>query len=78
MLFLNISHDQALDLELKLNVSVFGKKWSKLGDFLYDSRLDPNLYKIDNFEYQVTNEQFEWIKENIKLTKLDKSYKLFI
>ena len=59
MLFLNISHDQALDLELKLNVSEFGNKWSKLGDFLYDSRLDSKLYQVDNFEYQVTKEQFE-------------------
>lgn len=39
----NISHIQALDLEIKLNKSTFRNEWICLGDFLYNSRLDPKI-----------------------------------
>ena len=78
MSFINISHDQALDLELKLNLTEFSDEWSQLGDFLYQARLNPKLFNVTNLTYKVNNDQLEWIKENIILTESDKPYKLYI
>ena len=78
MSFINISHDQALDLELKLNLTEFSDEWSQLGDFLYQARLNPKLFNVTNLTYKVNNYQLEWIKENIILTESDKPYKLYI
>jgi hypothetical protein len=49
----------AIDLEVKLNVTQYGKKWSSIGDVLFDwgSR---KLGAVDN--YVVTSEQLAYLK----------------
>ena len=65
--FIRINNTQALSLELKLNVSVNGRKWILLGDTLYNWRLNPDIYEISiPHEYNITDEQMEWIKINLK------------
>jgi hypothetical protein len=75
---INISHIQALNLELKLNKSSFGKDWIYLGDFLFNSRINPKNYHVEKLEYQITNEQFDWIKINLEIDNLNKPYRLFV
>ena len=63
---MEISNKQALDLELKLNKSIYAKLWIKLGNTLYNWRLNPQYYKINSpLYYKVTNDQFNWIKNNM-------------
>jgi hypothetical protein len=49
----------AIDLEVKLNVTQYGKKWSAIGDVLFDwgSR---KLGALDN--YVVSSEQLAYLK----------------
>tara|TARA_B100001287_G_C22659802_1_gene519729 strand:+ start:282 stop:521 length:240 start_codon:yes stop_codon:yes gene_type:complete len=75
---INISHEQALKLETKLNVSEYSKQWIKLGDFLYNSRFNPELYKVDLLKFNVTIEQLEWINNNLEQDSNKKPYKLYI
>ena len=63
---MKISTKQALDLELKLNQSEYGKSWRKLGDLLFDWRLNPLYYKIKSpLSYKVNKKQYHWIRNNI-------------
>ena len=64
--FININHNIALQLELKLNRTTYSREWIKLGDVLYKLRLDPSLYNISiPLEYKITSDQLEWIKYNL-------------
>ena len=64
--YININHNMALELELKLNVTKHSREWKELGDVLYKWRLDPSLYIVSiPLEYNVTSEQLEWIKNNL-------------
>lgn len=74
----NISHIHALDLEIKLNKSTFRNEWICLGDFLYNSRLDPKYYQVEKFNHQVTSRQLEWISKNLESDDLNKPYLLFL
>ena len=51
---LKLTKAQALKIELALNLSEYGKTWSKIGDHLYNFCVG----KIDNDLY-VTTEQYE-------------------
>tara|TARA_Y200000002_G_scaffold370292_1_gene365590 strand:+ start:1122 stop:1358 length:237 start_codon:yes stop_codon:yes gene_type:complete len=63
---MKISNKQALDLEIKLNKSIYSHKWKKIGDILFDWRLNPLYYKIKSpLSYVVTKEQYNWICLNI-------------
>lgn len=63
---MKISNKQALDLEIKLNKSIYSYRWKKMGDILYDWRLHPLYYKIKSpLSYIVTKEQYKWIRLNI-------------
>ena len=63
---MKISTKQALNLEIKLNKSEYGKSWRKLGDLLFDWRLNPLYYKIKSpLSYKVSKKQLEWIENNI-------------
>nr|QDY51691.1 hypothetical protein 1_76 [Mimiviridae sp. ChoanoV1] len=63
---MKISNKQALDLEIKLNKSIYKKKWNKLGDLLYSWRLNPLYYKIKSpLSYCISENQYKWINENI-------------
>ena len=74
-----ISPKQALALELKLNKSQYKKEWIKLGDCLYNWRLNPKYNKIQGeLFYKVTTEQMKWIKENIVEDDLKDKYYLLI
>ena len=74
-----ISPKQALALELKLNKSQYGIEWIKLGDCLYNWRLNPKYNKIQGeLFYKVTTEQMKWIKENIVEDDLKDKYYLLI
>jgi len=74
-----ISPKQALALELKLNKSQYKKEWIKLGDCLYNWRLNPKYNKIQGeLFYKVTTQQMKWIKENIVEDDLKDKYYLLI
>ena len=61
-----ISPKQAIDLELKLNKSEYGIKWIKLGDCLYNWRLNPKHNKIKGeLFHKVSAQQMQWIKQNM-------------
>lgn len=62
---MKISNQQAIDLELKLNKSIYGRLWYQLGDILYKWRLNPQYYKIEYLSYNVTKEQLKWINKNM-------------
>ena len=67
---IHLNHNQALDLEIKLNRTVYGKIWRNLGKMLYEWRIDPNFYLISvPKQYNITNEQFQWISSNIDYSK---------
>ena len=53
-----VAYDQAIDIELKLNVSKFGKIWSHIGDhlFQYGTRTRGPTDTLT-----VTKEQYEFI-----------------
>ena len=74
---INISTSEAISLEIKLNVSEYGRKWSDLGDILFKCRINPKVYQVDKTEYNISNDQANWIKSNINLDNYPKSYKLF-
>ena len=63
---MEISPHQALDLEIKLNKTLNGKKWLMLGNILYIWRINPDYYEINHDRiFNITEEQFDWIKLNI-------------
>lgn len=63
---MKISNKQALDLEIKLNKSIYKKKWNELGDLLYSWRINPLYYKIKSpLSYCISENQYKWINENI-------------
>lgn len=62
---MKISFNQAIDLENKLNLSIYKNELIKLGDILYKWRLNPKLYEIDIMHYYISNQQYKWIKKNI-------------
>jgi hypothetical protein len=53
-----VAYDQAIDIELKLNVSKFGKTWSHIGDhlFQYGTRT-----RAPTDTLSVTKEQYEFL-----------------
>jgi hypothetical protein len=55
---ITINPKQSIDLELKLNVSPYGHKWSKIGDQLYKFGIGNNIDMI-----LVTNEQFKYLND---------------
>lgn len=55
---LSLSQSQALSLELQLNLSIHGKKWSSVGDVLYNFYVGkevPNPYKISSEQFELLN-----------------------
>ena len=47
-----IDRKKALALELKLNVSEYGKKWKAIGDLLYDFSMGINIQAIELTPFQ--------------------------
>jgi hypothetical protein len=72
---MKISNQQALDLEIKINKSIYDSLWSQLGDILYKWRLNPQYYEIEPLSYNVTKEQLNWINKNM-ITDI-KNYKYY-
>jgi hypothetical protein len=67
---MKISPKQAIDLEIKLNKTIYSKEWIELGDILYKWRIDPTYYQIENpLFFNITKEQMEWITKNIIVDK---------
>ena len=59
---INISSEEALKLEIKLNLNSFSKKWKKLGNVLFNWRNDPEYFIIHQQPfYLISEQQFEWI-----------------
>ncbi len=78
---IRINNHQALDLELKLNVSTYGNQWNTLGDVLFKWRLDPSLYILAiSVDYYISQEQADWIRDNLDATKnnVTPQYKLIV
>lgn len=77
--YIELSCSQALDLENKLNLSKHSQDWDKLGNVLYDWRLDPDYFEIKISKgYDVSLEQFEWVINNIKEDNNKKLFKLIL
>lgn len=55
--YYELSKREALDLELKLNVSKNGKVWRNIGDILFNFQATANT----NDELVVTQQQFEYL-----------------
>ena len=55
--YYELSKREALDLELKLNVSKNGKVWRNIGDILFNFQATVNT----NDELVVTQQQFEYL-----------------
>ena len=71
-----INSAQAIDLEIKLNLSTYSKIWRGLGQRLYEWRLSPIYYELSvSNTYSITAEQMMWIKSNIK--NIDDDYHPF-
>lgn len=72
-----LSPDEALDLEIKLNTSQYGREWIELGNILYKWRIDPTLYHVEGpRHFSINRDQYIWITKNIKDDKLNKPYSL--
>ena len=56
---LELSKDEALQLELKLNLTKHGHEWSHIGDFLYKF----SVKNSDKNVLIITSEQFNDLKE---------------
>lgn len=48
---------QALQLEIMLNLSSYGREWQSLGDVLYDW----SFFNDTQTVYKVTSEQLQWV-----------------
>ena len=53
-----LTKKEVLSLELKLNVTKYGKKWSKLGDILFNFQASSTT----NEELLITQEQFDFFE----------------
>ena len=53
-----LTKKEVLSLELKLNVKKYGKKWSKLGDILFNFQGSATT----NEELVITQEQFDFFE----------------
>ena len=53
-----LTKKEVLSLELKLNVTKYGKKWSKLGDILFNFQGSATT----NEELVITQEQFDFFE----------------
>ena len=54
--FLELSRKEALNLELRLNISEYGHLWSDLGDMLYDYAIEkttPKKMSVSTFQFIV-------------------------
>jgi hypothetical protein len=58
---LNVFREEARQMELKLNVSQYGREWKEIGDILFDYHA-----KDINKGLLVTDEQFDFLKNLIK------------
>ena len=50
----------AINLELKLNVTKYGRVWRPIGDALYNYGVSDN--EVETAEYTVTQEQFTFLQ----------------
>lgn len=53
---LELSRKEALNLELRLNISEYGHLWSDLGDMLYDYAIEkttPKKISVSTFQFIV-------------------------
>jgi hypothetical protein len=71
-----IRREECLQLELKLNISEFGKEWKSIGDILYDKYCNKcDIEQIDvsdqqwNFLNMLNNMQYEEYKCMVYSTK---------
>ena len=62
-----LEEKEALDLELKLNVTTFGHTWSKVGDVLFNFATGRST--VDSFT--VTVEQYDFLKLLMTKSKND-------
>ena len=51
---IHIDRKKALEFELKLNKSEYGKKWKDIGDLLYEYSLGKNIQGIELTQFQYT------------------------
>ena len=57
---LQIERNSAIPLELKLNVSPYGKEWKNIGDILYNFGCNQNI----DLCYLISNECFDFLTRN--------------
>jgi len=64
---LDLSRKQALQLELRLNISEYGNLWSELGDILYDYAIEkttPKKMSVSTFQFIVLKNFYDEISNN--------------
>ena len=57
-----ISKNESLELELKLNLSEYGKKWSAIGDHLYNFYIKSdysNIILVNEFQFNYLKSLFQ-------------------
>ena len=56
---ISLNSEEALSMELKLNVTTKGHIWKEIGDYLFDFHTG----KTDNTIHHITLEQFNFLSE---------------
>lgn len=60
--YIYISPQEAIRLEIELNLSSFSKKWKNLGNILFNWRINTEYYVNNQPSYYLISEQqFNWI-----------------
>jgi len=57
--YIELNDRQAIDLELKLNITSKGHEWKHIGDVLYNFGTKQNIYI---YEFKVSHIQMEFLK----------------
>lgn len=69
--YIYISPEGAIKLEIELNLSPFSIKWKSLGNVLFNWRINPDYYIIDQpLFYLVSEKQLEWINYTLRKIKI--------
>ena len=64
--YIYISSQEALNLEIQLNLSLFSRKWINLGNVLYNWRINRDYYVNNQPSYYLISEQqLDWIYNSL-------------
>ena len=68
--YIYISTEEAIRLEIELNLSPFSRKWKDLGSVLFNWRINPDYYVFNqSLYYLVSEQQLGWIHYTLRKIK---------